>query len=112
MAPGVLLTLSAPAVRAAWAARGGGRTIPVLIGLLGVGLIGSGLFAADPVAAGATAAFPYPPGQPVIAARTAHGILHDLCGTPVFLGLPLLRALSATGTCGTGISALPATASG
>ena len=56
---------------------------PVLIGLIGVGLIGAGLFVSDPLNG-------YPPGTPLIpTARTRHGILHDLFGVPVFLGLPI-----------------------
>jgi hypothetical protein len=47
------------------------------------------VFAADPVAAGVTATFPYPPGIPMASGRTLHGVLHDLFGTPVFLGLPV-----------------------
>jgi uncharacterized protein DUF998 len=87
---GLLLAFSALTVRGAWASRGGGRAVPILLGLVGLGMLGSGFFAADPVAAGVTAAFPYPLGQPVSTARTTHGILHDLCGIPVFLGVPLL----------------------
>jgi len=56
---------------------------PVLIGSIGVGLIGAGLFVSDPLNG-------YPPGTPLIpTARTTHGILHDLFGVPVFLGLPI-----------------------
>jgi hypothetical protein len=56
---------------------------PFLIGLAGVGLIGAGLFTADPMNG-------YPPGTPLIPTqRTAHGLLHDLFGVPVFLGLPV-----------------------
>jgi hypothetical protein len=56
---------------------------PLLIGLIGIGLIGSGIFVTDPLNG-------YPPGTPVIPTeRTAHGILHDLFGIPVFLGLPI-----------------------
>ena len=56
---------------------------PVLIGLVGVGLIGAGLFVSDPLNG-------YPPDTPVIPTeRTTHGILHDLFGVPVFLGLPI-----------------------
>jgi hypothetical protein len=74
---------------------GGGRVVPALIGLFGIGLIGSALFAADPVSAGATASAPYPPGTPVVADRTLHGVLHDLFGTPVFLGLPIACSVMA-----------------
>jgi hypothetical protein len=56
---------------------------PLLIGLVGIGLIGSGIFVTDPLNG-------YPPGTPLIPTeRTAHGILHDLFGVPVFLGLPI-----------------------
>ncbi|HET9908768.1 MAG TPA: DUF998 domain-containing protein [Anaerolineales bacterium] len=56
---------------------------PLLIGLLGVGLVGSGIFVTDPLNG-------YPPGTPLIPTdRTTQGILHDLFGIPVFLGLPI-----------------------
>ena len=56
---------------------------PLPIGLVGVGLIGSGIFVTDPLNG-------YPPGTPLIPTeRTAQGILHDLFGIPVFLGLPI-----------------------
>jgi hypothetical protein len=56
---------------------------PLLIGLIGIGLIGSGIFVTDPLNG-------YPPGTPVIPTeRTGHGILHDLFGVPMFLGLPI-----------------------
>jgi hypothetical protein len=56
---------------------------PLLVGLLGIGLIGSGIFVTDPLNG-------YPPGTPLIPTeRTVHGILHDIFGIPVFLGLPI-----------------------
>jgi hypothetical protein len=56
---------------------------PVLIGFVGIGLIGAGFFVTDPLNG-------YPPGTPLIPTeRTTHGILHDLFGVPVFLGLPI-----------------------
>ena len=56
---------------------------PLLIGLAGIGLIGAGFFVADPLNG-------YPPGTPLIPTeRTLHGVLHDLFGIPVFLGLPI-----------------------
>lgn len=70
-------------------ALGGGRLVAVLVGLFAVGMIGSGIFAADPIASGVTAADPYPPGTLVGSDRTLHGIVHDLLGIPVFLGLPV-----------------------
>lgn len=86
---GTLLLAFAFGLRPALGRYGGGRRAPVLIGLFAVGLIGSGVFAADPVAAGVTAHAPYPPGTPVAEDRTLHGVLHDVFGTPVFLGLPI-----------------------
>ncbi len=56
---------------------------PRLVSVVGIGLIGAGLFVTDPLNG-------YPPGTPRLpTARTLHGILHDLCGVPVFLGLPI-----------------------
>jgi hypothetical protein len=56
---------------------------PLLIGLAGIGLIGAGFFVADPLNG-------YPPGMSLIPTeRTIHGVLHDLFGDPVFLGLPI-----------------------
>lgn len=56
---------------------------PLLIGVVGIGLICSGIFVTDPLSG-------YPSGTPLIPTdRTTHGILHDLFGIPVFLGLPL-----------------------
>jgi hypothetical membrane protein len=56
---------------------------PMLLGLVGIGLIGSGIFITDPLNG-------YPPGTPLLpTVRTVHGILHDLFGIPVFLGLPI-----------------------
>lgn len=86
---GGLLVAFAFGLRPALQRYGGGRWAPVLVGLLAIGLIGSGVFAADPVAAGVTATNPYPPGILVGSDRTLHGVLHDLFGAPVFLGLPV-----------------------
>lgn len=99
---GGLLLAFAFGLRPALRRYGGGRWAPALIGLLAIGLIGSGVFAADPVAAGVTVTNPYPPGTPVGSGRTLHGFLHDLFGTPVFLGLPVAcfvvaRRLAAAG---------------
>jgi hypothetical protein len=56
---------------------------PRLIGLAGIGLIGAGIFVTDPFNG-------YPAGTAlVVTERTTHGILHDLFGVPVFLGLPI-----------------------
>ena len=59
-----------------------GWATPILVALVGLGLIGAGIFATDPING-------YPPGSPVPSPRTMHGVLHDLCSTPVFLALPV-----------------------
>jgi hypothetical protein len=56
---------------------------PLAFGLIGLALIGAGVFVTDPLLG-------YPPGSPLIPTiRTTSGLLHDLCGVPFFLGLPL-----------------------
>jgi Protein of unknown function (DUF998) len=86
---GGLLLAFAFGLRSALRRYGGGRWVAVLVGLFAVGMIGSGVFAADPISSGVTAADPYPPGTAVGSDRTPHGILHDLFGIPVFVGLPV-----------------------
>ena len=80
---GLLLLAFAMGLRLALRPSRGSVWGPLLVGLAGLGLIGAGLFTADPING-------YPPGTPLMPAeRTAHGLLHDLFGIPVFLGLPI-----------------------
>ena len=65
-----------------------GRAVPILIALVGAGLLGAGFFACDPISG-------YPPGSPIPAPRTAHGIAHDLFSTPVFTVLPAAMVVMA-----------------
>ena len=75
----------------------GPRVVPALTFAVGGGLIGSGLFVTDPVAG-------YPPSasdqdqadrnRPVIATR--EGTLHNLCATPIFVGIPIAAMTCAT----------------
>jgi hypothetical protein len=59
-----------------------GRAAPALIGAAGAGLLGSAAFATDPVSG-------YPPGTPgALQHPSRTGTIHNLCGIPVFLGLP------------------------
>jgi hypothetical protein len=74
---GLLIAAYAVGLRRA----GCGWWTPVLVGLVGVGLVGAGIFAADPISG-------YPPGSPVSAPPSAHGIAHQLFSTPVFTALP------------------------
>jgi hypothetical protein len=64
-----------------WADGETGRWVPLLLGLLAVGLVGAGVFVADPIGG-------YPPGTPQQPVRTSAGALHDLFSTPVFTALP------------------------
>jgi hypothetical protein len=50
-----------------------------LVGAAAVGLLGAGAFRTDPILG-------YPPGASE--EKTPEGKLHDLCGLPVFLGIP------------------------
>ena len=80
---GSLMLAFATALRRILSGPSGSFWGPMLIGLAGIGLIGAGLFVTDPLNG-------YPPGTPLIPTeRTPHGILHDLFGVPVFLGLPI-----------------------
>ena len=80
---GFLLLAFAVGLRIALRFSGGSFWGPLLIGLAGIGLIGAGFFTADPFNG-------YPPGTPLIPTeRSVHGLLHDLFGVPVFLGLPI-----------------------
>lgn len=74
---GLLIAAYAVGLRRA----GCGWWTPVLVGLVGVGLVGAGIFVADPISG-------YPPGSPVPAPSTVHGIAHQLFSTPVFTALP------------------------
>lgn len=80
---GLLLLAFAAGLRLTLRPPGGSVWGPLLIGLVGVGLIGAGVFVTDPLGG-------YPPGTPLVPTeRTAQGLLHDLFGIPVFLGLPV-----------------------
>jgi hypothetical protein len=79
---GLLVVAFAIGLRPAVRKFGAGFWTPLLVGLVGLGLFGAGFFATDPISG-------YPPGTaPLLAARTVHGVLHDLCSTPVFTALP------------------------
>ena len=58
-----------------------GRATPILLAVVGAGILAAGFFACDPISG-------YPPGSPIPAPRTAHGIVHDIVSTPVFTVLP------------------------
>jgi hypothetical protein len=74
---GLLVTAYAVGLRRARC----GWWTPLLVASVGIGFVGAGIFATDPIGG-------YPPGSPVPAPRTGHGIAHDLCSTPVFTALP------------------------
>lgn len=58
-----------------------GRATPILVAVVGLGILAAGFFACDPISG-------YPPGSPIPAPRTVHGIVHDVVSTPVFTVLP------------------------
>jgi hypothetical membrane protein len=79
---GTLVTIFAWGLRAPVRSLGGGRTVPVLLAAVGLGLVGAGFFDPDPISG-------YPPGTPSVALDPSlHRVLHDLFSTPVFTGLP------------------------
>jgi hypothetical protein len=61
----------------------GPRSVPALVASVGVGLIGSGLFVTDYV------------GDLTPRQRSRSGQIHNLCGIPVFVGIPVAGLLSA-----------------
>jgi hypothetical protein len=67
----------------------GPRAVPVLVAGAGFGLIGSGLFVTDYVGDLRRE----PPDAPRTPTRT--GRMHDLCGIPVFAGVPIAGLASA-----------------
>ena len=80
---GLLMLAFAAGVRRALQPRGGSTWGTLLVGAYAVGLIGAGIFVADPLSG-------YPPGTPGRPLdRSVHGVLHDLFGVPVFIGLPV-----------------------
>ena len=79
---GLLVVAFAIGLRPALRRLGFGIWVPVLIGLVGVGLVGAGFFPTDPISG-------YPPGTPPMPpVRSASGVLHDAFSTPVFTALP------------------------
>ncbi|MGI5128915.1 DUF998 domain-containing protein [Pseudonocardia sp. CA-107938] len=69
---------------------GSGRWLPVLVGLVGIGLLGAGLFTCDPING-------YPPGTPLAPVPTVRGTLHRAFSALVFLGLPIAALVAARG---------------
>jgi hypothetical membrane protein len=86
---GVLVVLFAWAARAIVRSVGGGRTVWILLTLVGLGLVGAGFFPPDPLSG-------YPPGSaPTAPDPSLHRVLHDLFSTPVFTALPAAAVVMA-----------------
>ena len=85
---GALVLAAAAGLRAAVPDGVGHRALPILVALVGFGLIGAGLATCDPIGG-------YPPGTPAMPlVRTVHGVVHDICSTPVFTALPATGAVA------------------
>jgi Protein of unknown function (DUF998) len=84
---GVLYSCAAAGLARADRRQIGPRAVPALVAGVGVGLIGSGLFVTDYVGDLAIEAHSSRP--------TREGRLHDFCGLPVFVGIPVAGLLSA-----------------
>jgi hypothetical protein len=95
---GVLYSLAARGLRQCPPKNVGSRAIPVLVAAAGIGLIGSGGFVTDPMGG-------FPPmkrgedGHDDSALSqgpsTRDGTLHNICGVPIFSGIPLAGLVSA-----------------
>jgi uncharacterized protein DUF998 len=88
---GVLYSCAAAGLARSDRRRIGPRAVPALIAAVGIGLIGSGLFVTDYVgdlpSEGRADAAPTRP--------TRAGQMHNLCGIPVFAGIPIAGLASA-----------------
>jgi hypothetical protein len=84
---GVLYLGAAAGLGRADSRRVGPRAVPALVAGVGLGLIGSGVFVTD---YGRDVVDEAAPARPTRAGR-----LHDLCGIPVFVGIPVAALASA-----------------
>jgi hypothetical protein len=84
---GVLYSCAAAGLGCSDRRRIGPPTVPALVAGVGIGLIGSGLFVTDYVGDLPIEAHPSRP--------TRAGQLHNLCGIPVFVGIPVAGLVSA-----------------
>lgn len=95
---GVLYSCAAVGLGRSDRRRIGPRAVPTLVAGVGIGLIGSGLFVTDYVGERPTEGPGVTNRGPAVAARTRRtraGQIHDLCGIPVFVGIPIAGLASA-----------------
>ncbi|OBG99026.1 hypothetical protein A5697_14640 [Mycobacterium sp. E3251] len=92
---GVLYSCAAAGLARCDRRRIGPRAVPAVVAGAGVGLIGSGVFVTDYVG-DRLGELPAP------ARRTRAGRMHDLCGIPVFAGIPVAGVASAATAVRTG----------
>jgi hypothetical membrane protein len=80
IATGLMSIAFSVALRRTLAGGRGGRAVPVLVAVFGLGVLLAGVFPADPAAG-------FPVGMPTPAAPSLHGMLHLLTSGVGFLGL-------------------------
>jgi Protein of unknown function (DUF998) len=81
---GLLFVAAAIGWRRAMPDGPGCRSVPILLGMAGIGLIAAGIFVTDP-------GLGYPPGAPTGMPTTSswHDLIHGLASILVFVGLPI-----------------------
>lgn len=91
---GSLFLAFAVGVRRSLPTGGRARMLPSLVAGAGAGLLGAGTFATDPISG-------YPLGTPALPdSPSLGGRFHNLCGVPVFVGMPVACLATALGSAG------------
>jgi Protein of unknown function (DUF998) len=92
---GVLYSCAAAGLQRCDRRRIGPRAVPALIAGVGIGLMGSGLFVTDYIGDLPGEGSDAKNRGPVDARPTRAGQMHNVCGIPVFVGIPIAGLASA-----------------